>query len=261
MIDQLVGSVGEFPRDDLKDLRELEAANIVYLHDLDDAGVFAVDHDTLDGPECEDLRGKWWEVFLTFHEVTLLGLEELEVTVDADGNAATAHEFFGYLKWVHDRVWVDVKSFTKPFNQYLRYLSNIYRMVSSGLEQPQPQPLLNMILSIISWLCTVILVILSLVFCGAEMYDITKHPQYKNPANYLAVSVWCAAILLTIGCAQYLLVTEIIERRWFVSFPTVFLVWSLVGIVMKQTYRTVDYHITHVDYHAIMKGGQKMSNS
>lgn len=98
MLDELIGAVGEFRRDDLEDLRELEVVGTVCLHDFDDAGILAVDHDTLDGPEREDLRREWKDVFIPFHEVTLLGLEELEIAVDADGDAVTAHEFSGDLE-------------------------------------------------------------------------------------------------------------------------------------------------------------------
>lgn len=105
MFDELVGTVRELPRDDLKHFGELEVAGIVDFHDFDDARILAVDHNALNGFEREDLGCERGGTLATLHEVTLLGLQEFEVTIDADGDTVTTDEFLGYFEGVHNTVY------------------------------------------------------------------------------------------------------------------------------------------------------------
>jgi len=117
-----------------------------------------------------------------------------------------------------------------------------------------------MILEILSGILAILFFIVTSFVLYAEMSDITHHPEYKSISTYLASVLWYIGSLIVIVCA-HALSCQISSYHWTASYSGLVVIWSIAFVLIKQAFRTLDYHITGVDYHAIMKGGSKTSGS
>lgn len=117
-----------------------------------------------------------------------------------------------------------------------------------------------MILEILSGILAILFFLVTSFVFYAEMSDITHHPEYKSFSTYLASILWYVGSLVVIVCA-YALSCQISGYHWTASYSGLVVIWGIAFVLIKQAFRTIDYHITGVDYHVIMKGRRKTSSS